>query len=74
MLPLPLLAPLQSLAVNLTLDEYRATLLTSSSVQQQRSSGPAATPPATLSHLTLTSADLDSMGLCSHCRYPCYLR
>lgn len=35
---------------------------------------PAPAHAATLTHLTLTSADLESMGLCSHCRYPCYLR
>ena len=85
----PLLSPRpQSLAVNLTLEEYRQTLLASAGLQQQLSTAPAgggaggapvpapapAAPSTSLSHLTLTSADLESMGLCSHCRYPCYLR
>ncbi|KAL4422270.1 hypothetical protein ABPG75_008467 [Micractinium tetrahymenae] len=69
----------QSLAVNLTLEEYKQ--LSSASLQGQvaaggappAQAGAAAAAPATLSHLTLTSADLDSMGLCNHCRYPCYL-
>lgn len=72
---------LQSLAVNLTLDEYRHAVQASSLAEQLASSaaptgaagGGAAAPAASLSHLTITSADLDSMGLCTHCRYPCYL-
>lgn len=71
----------QSLAVNLTLDEYKQTLV-AASLAQQLADAPAPAPgapapapahAATLTHLTLTSADLESMGLCSHCRYPCYL-
>lgn len=71
----------QSLAVNLTLDEYKQTLVAASLAQQLADApapapgappaGPA--PAATLTHLTLTSADLEAMGLCNHCRYPCYL-
>lgn len=71
----------QSLAVNLTLEEYKQ--LSGASLQGQVAPGgappalagaaAAAAPGSALSHLTLTSADLDSMGLCNHCRYPCYL-
>lgn len=70
----------QSLAVNLTLEEYRATLQAASACAspQQASGGGGAAPTAaslpSLSHLSLSSAELEAMGLCSHCRYPCYLR
>ncbi len=68
--------------MNLTLDEYKQTLVATSLAQQLADAPapapgappPAPAPAATLTHLTLTSADLESMGLCSHCRYPCYLR
>jgi hypothetical protein len=74
---------MQPLAVSLTLEEYRQSLMGSAGDRQaqQQAYEPSAAAAAAgsgssflLSHSSLSSADLEAMRLCADCRYPCYLR
>ena len=73
---------MQPLAVSLTLEEYRQSLMGSAGDRQaqQQAYEPSAAAAAgsgssfLLSHSSLSSVDLEAMRLCTDCRYPCYLR